>query len=196
LFYSSVVDHISEEKPIRSFDLMEQNWKDVWENFYRRYSRSFWFYIYKTCGDEQMADDIFQESFVKFLKAKPTILNERHMRAYLHKIAFRLFIDQKRRIKVERKAFAEEKQEFEKRLHSNRQESDILQAQEMEKTFKHLKPKYRTLLWLAYVEGHSYREIAELTGTKESSLKVQLFRAREELAKVIKEKEHKGRSES
>jgi len=196
LHYSSVVDNVPQEKPIRSFYVMEQNWKDVWENFYRRYSRSFWFYIYKTCGDEQMADDIFQESFVKFLKAKPTILNDRHMKAYLYKIAFRLFIDQKRRIKVERKAFEEEKQEFEKRLHSNGQESDILQAQEMEKTFKHLKPKYRTLLWLAYVEGYSYREIAELTGTKENSLKVQLFRAREELAKVIKEKEQKGRRES
>jgi len=196
LHYSSAVDIVPEEKSIRLFYLMEQNWKDVWENFYRIHSRSFWFYIYKICGDEQMADDIFQESFVKFLKAKPTILNDRHMRAYLYKIAFRLFIDQKRRIKVERKAFEEEKQAFEKKLYSNGQESDILQTQEMEKTFIHLRPKYRMLLWLAYVEGYSYREIAELTGTKESSLKVQLFRAREELAKILKKKEYKGRRES
>jgi len=175
---------------------MEQNWKNVWENFYRRHSRSFWFYIYKICGNEQMADDIFQESFVKFLNARPVILNDRHMKAYLYKIAFRLFIDQKRRIKVERKAFEEEKQTFEKRLHSSGQESEILQAEDMEKTFKHLRPKNRILLWLAYVEGYSYKEIAELTGVKESSLKVQLFRAREELAKVIKRKEYKRRRES
>jgi RNA polymerase sigma-70 factor (ECF subfamily) len=196
LHYSSVVDNVPLEKPVRSFHLMEQNWKDVWENFYRKHSRSYWFYIYKICGDEQMADDIFQESFVKFLKAKPAILNDKHMRAYLHKIAFRLFIDRKRRIKIEKKAFEEEKHAFEKRLHSNGQEPDFLQAQEMEKTFKHLKPKYRTLLWLAYVEGYSHREIAALTGTKESSLKVQLFRAREELAKIIKKKESKGRRTS
>lgn len=196
MFYSSFVDNAPQEKQIRSFYLMEENWKDIWENFYRNHSRSFWFYIYKICGNEQMADDIFQESFVKFLRAKPTILNDRHMRAYLYKIAFRLFIDQKRRIKIEKKAFEEEKQVFEKRLHSKGQESDILQAQEMEKIFAHLKPKYRTLLWLAYVEGYSYREIAALTGTKESSLKVHLFRAREELARIIKKKESNGRRES
>ncbi len=175
---------------------MEQNCKDVWENFYRRHSRSFWFYIYKICGNEQMADDIFQESFVKFLKAKPTILNERHMKAYLYKIAFRLFVDQRRRIKIERKAMDGEKQAFEKRLHSNRHESEPHQAEEMEKTFKHLRPKNRMLLWLAYVEGYSYREIAQITGTKENSLKVQLFRAREELAEVIKKREREGRWES
>lgn len=175
---------------------MKQNWKDVWESFYKRHSRSFWLHIYKICGNEQMADDIFQESFVKFLKAKPTVLNDRHMRAYLYKIAFRIFIDKKRRIKVERKVFKEEINVVKNRVHSNGQESDILHTQEMEKTFKRLKPKNRMLLWLAYVEGYSYREIAELTGTKENSLKVQLFRARQELATILKEKEYKGRRES
>jgi len=26
---------------------MEENRKEIWEKFYERYSRSFWFYIYK-----------------------------------------------------------------------------------------------------------------------------------------------------
>jgi len=142
-----------------------------------------------------MADDIFQESFVKFLRTKPVILNDKHMRAYLNKIAFRLIIDQKRRIKVEKKAFEEEKQVYEKNLHKKGQEPEILSFLDMEKTFKSLKPRKRMLLWLAYVEGYSYTEIAELTQTKENSVKVQLFRAREELANTLKKRELKGRRE-
>ena len=66
---------------------------------------------------------------------------------------------------------------------------------DMEKTFKSLKPRKRILLWLAYVEGYSYIEIAELTQTKENSVKVQLFRAREELANILKKRELKRRRE-
>lgn len=44
---------------------MEEGQKKIWEKFYENYSRSFWFYVYKICGDEQTADDIFQESFCK-----------------------------------------------------------------------------------------------------------------------------------
>jgi len=195
LHYSFAVDNVSKKKSKQSLILMEENWKQIWENFYERHSRSFWFYIFKLCGDEHMADDIFQESFVKFLRAKPVFLNDRHMRAYLNKIAFRLIIDQKRRIKVEKKAFEEEKQEYEKSLHKKGQEPEIHSFMDMEKTFKSLKPRKRMLLWLAYVEGYSYTEIAELTQTKENSVKVQLFRAREELANILKKRELKRRRE-
>jgi DNA-directed RNA polymerase specialized sigma24 family protein len=52
------------------------------------------------------------------------------------------------------------------------------------------------LLWLAYVEGYSYREIAQMTDTKENSLKVQLFRARERMANILKAQEHEGRTQT
>ncbi len=172
--------------------LMEENMKEIWERFYANHSRSFWFYIYKICGDENLADDIFQESFVKFLKAAPDIENERHLKVYLYRIAFRLIIDKKRRIKVEKKSFEEKVHTYERDMHDSVQESAALLSMEMEKTFKRLKPKQRMLLWMAYVEGYSYDEIARMTGTKQNSLKVQLFRAREKMAVLLKEKEGHG----
>lgn len=165
---------------------MEKNQKEIWERFYADHSRSFWFYIYKICGNEQLADDIYQESFVKFLKAGPEFANVKHMKVYLYRIAFRLIVDKKRRIKVEKKSFEEKAHTYERDMHDSGQESGILLSMEMEKTFKKLKPKQRVLLWLAYVEGYSYSEIARMTDTKENSLKVQLFRAREKLAHLIR----------
>lgn len=175
---------------------MEKNRKEVWEKFHANHSRSFWFYIYKICGDENLADDIFQESIVKFLKAKPEIQNERHLKVYLFRIAYHLIIDKKRRIKVEKKSFDEKVHAYERDMHDASQESRALLSMEMEKIFMRLKPKQRMLLLLAYVEGYSYSEIARMTGTKENSLKVQLFRARENLANILKTQEPQGRAQT
>ena len=172
---------------------MEEDRKKIWEKFYENYSRSFWFYIYKICGDEPMADDVFQESFYKFLKAKINFQNEKHMQAYLYRIAYRLIIDKMRRIKVEKKAFEKERQAYRNDIQKKGPQSEVHFSLDMEKTFKKLKPKERMLLWLAYVEGYSYGEIAEMTETKENSLKVQLFRAREKLVKILKTQELQGR---
>lgn len=172
---------------------MEKGQKEVWEKFYANHSRSFWFYIYKICGDEHMADDIYQESFVKFLRAKPLIANEAHLKVYLYRIAYHLIVDKKRRIKVEKKSFDEKVHAYERDMHDASQETSALLSMEMQKIFLRLKSKQRTLLWLAYVEGYSYGEIARMTGTKENSLKVQLFRAREKLANLIRAQEPQER---
>jgi len=52
--------------------------------------------------------------------------------------------------------------------------------------FARLDKKSRTLLLLAHVEGYSYREISEITGIKESSLKVTLFRARRKFEQILR----------
>ena len=116
------------------------------------------------------------------------------MRAYLYRIAYRLIIDRIRRINVEKKAFDEEQREYLSDIQKKGPQSEIHFSLDMEKTFKKLKPKERMLLWLAYVEGYSHREIAEMTEAKVNSLKVQLFRAREKLAKLMKTKELQGRA--
>ncbi len=170
---------------------MEEKRKKIWEQFYSKYSRLFWFYIYKICGDENIADDIFQESFYRIFKAQPVIQNDRHLQVYLHKVAYRLIIDQKRRIKIQRKAFEKEMEACKESIRKKGQESKILLSLDMEKAFSMLKPRDRMLLWLAYVEGCSYEELAGLTKTKVNSLKIQLFRARRKLSNILKKKKHK-----
>jgi RNA polymerase sigma-70 factor (ECF subfamily) len=180
------------EKDQNGILYMDQNRKENWEKFYDNYSRSFWFYIFKICGNEQIADDVFQESFYKFLKVKINFQDEKQMLAYLYRIAYRLIIDKWRRIKVEKRAFKEEQQAYLSDSQKRDSHSEIYLSLDMEKTFKKLKPKERLLLWLAYVEGFSYEEIAEMTETKKNSLKIQLFRAREKFAKILKAQNHIG----
>ena len=171
---------------------MEKNWPTIWEEFYKTNARSFWLHIYKICGDEDMADEIFQESWVKFLRVRPVVANEYHMRSYLYKIALRLMIDKRRRIKTEKKALEEHIHAPQSGVQPARQDAETVFSSDMDKIFRKLKTKQRILLWLAYVEGYSHREIADLTNSRESSLKVQLFRAREKLAGLLREKGYEG----
>jgi RNA polymerase sigma-70 factor (ECF subfamily) len=49
-----------------------------------------------------------------------------------------------------------------------------------------LKPRERTMLWLAYALGWSHQEIAASIGVKSGSLKPMLHRARQRLAGLLK----------
>jgi RNA polymerase sigma-70 factor, ECF subfamily len=50
---------------------------------------------------------------------------------------------------------------------------------------KQMRPRERQLLWLAYAEGYSHREIAQVTGLASASIRLLLFRARRKVAKLI-----------
>jgi RNA polymerase sigma-70 factor (ECF subfamily) len=56
-----------------------------------------------------------------------------------------------------------------------------------------LKPRERAMLWLAYAEGASHREIADVLGLRPSSLKPMLFRARRKLAELLGRAPHGGK---
>jgi RNA polymerase sigma-70 factor (ECF subfamily) len=49
-----------------------------------------------------------------------------------------------------------------------------------------LKPRERELLWLAYAEGASHKEIAQVLGVRAGSVRLLLFRARRKVMKVLR----------
>jgi RNA polymerase sigma-70 factor (ECF subfamily) len=52
--------------------------------------------------------------------------------------------------------------------------------------FDQLKPREREMLWLAYVEQYDHWEIAALTGLRQRSVRMLLFRARHKLARLVR----------
>ena len=172
-------------------EYVKKIWKESFKGFYKKHSRSLWFFIYKTCGDESMADDIFQESFSKYLRAEPVKLNEYQQKAYLFKVAYRLIIDQVRKIKVQKEKYSEMETDTDVGFEESK-EQEISTALDMEKTFKLLAPKESTLLWLAYAEGYSHKEIATITHSKEKSIKVKLFRVKKKFARILRQRGYSG----
>ena len=153
--------------------------KESFRIFYEKHSAAFLNFIRKACGgDEATARDIFQESFLRLFRSSPRGLNEYQLKSYLFKTAFRLVIDEKRKQREE---------PLEDRIFPGTSHDDNTDFRmDITGAFARLDKKSRTLLLLAHVEGYSYREISEITGIKESSLKVTLFRARRKFEQILR----------
>jgi RNA polymerase sigma-70 factor (ECF subfamily) len=58
---------------------------------------------------------------------------------------------------------------------------------ELGPALRQMRPRDRQLLWLAYAEGYSHREIAQVTGLAAASVRLLLFRARRKMARLLRE---------
>lgn len=159
----------------RSFHMDEESFRA----FYDRTARPLWAYLSRVSGNHAVADDLFQACYLRFLTARLPQTSEAHRKNYLFRIATNLLRDHFRRRKGEYVAFEE--------MPALEQTAEKLQRQsELTSALKHLKLRERELLWLAYVEGFSHRQIAELVGLKAESIRPLLFRARQKLAAILR----------
>jgi RNA polymerase sigma-70 factor (ECF subfamily) len=153
----------------------------AFRDFYSKTAPALRSYISRSCGSYDLAEDIMQEAFLRFLRSAPADMEAPAMKGYLYRTADTLLIDHWRREKRTKRWSLETI--FRKERTPDRSASD-----DMSEAFRVLKPQQRSLLWLAYVEGFDHREIAAAAGVKESSVKVLLFRARKALAAVLEGK--------
>src|SRR4030065_1431699 len=77
----------------------DQMQRDLFQQFYVRVAPLLRGYIYRVCGDQALGDDIFQESFLKFLRTVRWNAPDRQQKAFILQIAARLIIDNIRRIR-------------------------------------------------------------------------------------------------
>jgi len=157
--------------------------EDTFRAFYDRTARGVWAYLARVTGDRQLADDLLQETFYRFLRAAATHESEPHRRNSLYRIATNLARDARRRSLV-RASFSVASNEMEG-VASNDRGGAPERIADFTEAMSHLKPRERAMLWLAYAEGASHREIADVLGLRPGSLKTMLFRARRRLAALL-----------
>lgn len=156
--------------------------EDEFRVFYDRNSRPLWAYMTRLSGSRQAADDLVQEAFFRFLRANVALDSDAHRRNYLFRIATNLVRDGFRQSRT-RPATVEHDVELLASQTNPGQQSD--QRTDLHRAMAQLKPRERAMLWLAYAQGSSHREIAEVVGVKADSVKPLLFRARRRLATLL-----------
>ena len=147
------------------------------EAFYRKSASSLWSYLHRLTGDAAAADDLLQKTFIRFIRANPSIAGEDHLRRYLYRAATSVAMDHFRETK--RRGEVSEVKDSAGRA----DRADL--RYDMSRMFEELKPRERALLWLAHVEESNHDEIALALGLRPKSVKVLLFRARKKLAEVL-----------
>ena len=150
------------------------------EIIYELTARPLWAYVTRISGNASAADDILQETYLRFLNASRKPDDADGAKRYLYKIATNLVYDR----------FRSMSRRSEVEVNETHAEVDSHLAADLEMTeiFAKLKSQERTLLWLAYVEGYDHQQIAQIANVNKLSVKVLLFRARRKLTALIEGK--------
>jgi RNA polymerase sigma-70 factor (ECF subfamily) len=157
--------------------------EETFRAFYERSARGLWAYLTRLTGDRQLAEDLLQETFYRFLRAAAAYDNETHRRNSLYRIATNLARDVRRRNMA--RAFSVSAGDDIERVPSGQDAGTTERMTDFTRAMSRLKPRERAMLWLAYAEGASHREIADVLGLRPASLKALLFRARRKLAGLL-----------
>ena len=173
---SNVTAGVAEE----AFHMDEQTFRV----FYEKTSRPLWSYLSRLSGDPALAEDLVQEAYCRFLRANLKSDDEAYQKNYLFRIGTNLTRDHWRRQPREERLKAGATEEART---DDRTAERIQQSSDLGRVLSRLNPREREILWLAYVEGSSHKEIAEVVGLKAGSVRLLLFRARHKMARLLRE---------
>lgn len=141
---------------------------------------------YRIVNDAEAAEDLVQDSFIK--------MNEKHLafpssddaKFWLIRVVKNASLNYAKRKNRERTAYEKILHEGNKRQTSSEEEllkeetkSQILEA------LNQLPEKLKTILILREYADLNYKEIGRILGITEGNVKIRVFRAREQLAKII-----------
>ncbi|RQW04786.1 MAG: sigma-70 family RNA polymerase sigma factor [Calditrichaeota bacterium] len=165
----------------------------AFDEIYRRYSKRILHYFYRMLGEsENKAQDFLQDLFLKIVEKPERFDSSKKFSTWIFAIAYNQCKNEYRRLGV-RQAYARER---------SRENSDFLHQSEspVEKELdrKSLRqslireltkydPGTRHVFLLRLQENMSIREISEITGYKEGTVKSKLFYITRKLAENLKE---------
>ena len=129
------------------------------------------------------AEDILQETMIKFVTVRPNFESEAHRKAWLMRVASNLA---KNRIDYNKvRDTMELNEEIAGEVQEDLDNGDTYKA--LWDAVMSLPVHQREAIHLFYQEGYSTSEIAELTGRREATVRSDLKRARDKLKELLKE---------
>jgi RNA polymerase sigma-70 factor (ECF subfamily) len=151
------------------------------ESIYRETSSDVTRYVGSVIGSCSQVEDVTQEAYLRLLTSAPDRLSDRQLKSYLFTTAMNIVRDLWRRGAVRGDWMPLDRENTIPRASMEA----VAEKIDVSKALESLSIMQRSLVWLAYAEGYSHREIAEITGIREKSAKVLLFRARQKFISSI-----------
>ena len=154
----------------------------------KKYKRPVFSLVYRMVRQREEAEELASEAFFKAFRALATFDPAKPFSSWIFKIASNLSIDWLRRRKMETASLDDADAVWELPDGRPTAEEALERAQTMqvvEEAIGKLAPDYRVVVLLRHHEERSYEEIADILGLPLGTVKIRLFRAREELKKRL-----------
>lgn len=164
------------------FVILSERGEHMEETLYEQHYRELLRYAARMCGNEELAQDLVQDTFLKALQNSPLLgeLGISQRRAWLYKVMKRLYFDHYRRRQLEHTYLEDQQSE------AAYWEPGIQQV-ENRMLLSNLSQEDRALFHLRYEEGYSAAELAEMFHVPPGTVRARLCRSRALLRKIIQE---------
>lgn len=148
-----------------------------------RYDRAVYHLAYRTLHDVEEARDATQEAFFKAFRSLRTFRPEAKFSTWIFAIAYHACCDRLNR----RKHFASEEVPDRADASPGPEHRVIAldEAARLRAAIDALPEKYRTVVTLFHLQGRQYEEIATVLGLPLGTVKTHLFRAKEQLRRLL-----------
>ena len=153
---------------------------------YRHYSGPLYLNFVRMVKDEVIAEEIVQDLFSRIWQKRESISIEKNFSAYLYRSGYNLLMDFYRKVKRDkllyekfRQAATENYSHIEEVLHLKDSQALVSKALDT------LPPQQRKVFELCRIEGHSYKEVAELLGISPNTVKEHFVKANQAIRKFI-----------
>ncbi len=142
-------------------------------------------YLYYRCGDQEMATDVAQETFIRLWEKNSELVVD-NLKALLYKMAGDLLIThiRKRNVMLRYKSKPIEEQ-FNESPHDQMRYKELLMN--YEKALEAMPEKQRTVFLLSRMDGMKYNDIAENLGLSVKAVEKRMKLALQNLRHVIGE---------
>jgi RNA polymerase sigma-70 factor (ECF subfamily) len=170
--------------------------KDAFNILVKRYEKKILNILYLQLGPINELEDLAQEVFLKVFKNLSKFRGESQFSTWLYRIAMNISYDYKRKNKINifsldenldedsddtfKDFLTDSHEDLEKRIEREEIQKKIRNA------IRNLPKEYQEVLILREFEGLSYKEIADILKCPVGTIESRLFRAREELKKIVK----------
>lgn len=145
-----------------------------WPYLYERHAPELSAFVYRLTGNMEVAADLVQDTFVRAIRRQAGLAEPKAARAWLYRIASNMVTDWRRRRALV--AFVP----FLGTEHASEPASDI--AALVRQALRSVPADQAVALVLAYHEGFARREIAQLLGVPEETVKTRIHRGRKSFA--------------
>lgn len=157
--------------------------RDAFDMLIRKYQGIIYNYIFKITLNKEDTEDILQEVFIKAYKNLYRLENKERFYSWLFKIAVNTMNTSFKSKK--QGTFVEESEMLDIKCNVKDTPEERLQIKEenleLLKKLSVLNEEERNAIVLKYVQGFSYKEVGEILGIKEETIKTKLHRAKKKL---------------
>ncbi|MEI6042300.1 MAG: RNA polymerase sigma factor [bacterium] len=164
--------------------------KEDFSKTYEEHSDAIFRYAYFKLSDTEKAKDVVQDTFVKFWEYISAESELQNVKALLYRIALNTIIDLYRK----RKTFSLDtlaEDGFEPIYEPEKNEFERHESEAVLKAINELGEEDRNIMFMRYVEGLSFDDIAEVVGERSNTIAVKVHRLLKQLRQSLNIEEEK-----